>query len=895
MKLTSSAVTLLAALPVAALAGDECLPGGFVLEFDGSLLKVEKRGHAYAAFVGSPGAVDGPVEWTALDAQEAPGLAAGEGPNIVGLNVSSASPWATEAVFANYTLEQGLNVSSASSRATEPVFANYTLEKDRTRGRRRPPGAAVVDFSYLAIKWVALSERGPTVSSHFMAHVHAALFDAYAAFEDHTTGAVTDLDDGVRVSEYDLQPGEFDDAQLYAMATAAHEVITTLGRTLLDQKYLEIENGENAAERMSELLEDADALRDAVLDDLVRCGGGQCGRSTPRRVAAAVSAAILTRVTVDGSNYQNDYRDTTGYTVRPMFEPVPVIANPRTDYNFLDGSWVETFNTYDAVAANQVPNPGFAEVHPLVENGQVTLTQNYQSLTQHGIFPPDADGGEQFPLTAHWGVVQCFSLEDASALRTSVFGPYDSRGNLNDKWVDEAREVVDLALKQQDTNCPKCRAESEYWELGDEFAYPPGWWIERATDIARDENMDIQESLQLILGVSMTVFDAGVAAWGMKYAEDTVRPVTAINELFMGSEVSDWRGNRTATIDDKDLWRPYQLRRNIVPPFPDVPSGHSAFSTSASVVLRNLLETNVFDYNTEPFISRFDLVDGFDGNPENGNEPTVLTWETLSQAADAAGFSRLLGGIHMMQGNMIGLEMGARVGHSTLKHLRHLFGDDDLGRDPVDDVFDHIVTGTGQDDDLLVAPCVWDSPVEVYGFYGDDVLEFDDSGGCGPVSFFGGDGMDTFRVGRLRLGFGLGLAVVTIQDYESHDTIELLQEEGTISTIESDSVTTIFVDKAAVLMVDGVWRAHELDIVFDHEGDDDAGDDVDSGQNDYLYDVDDDDDDDNDDYLYDDDDNNDYLYDVDDDDDAGDDDLIFLDDGNRNNEDDDKYRAGLFQ
>lgn len=151
-----------------------------------------------------------------------------------------------------------------------------------------------------------------------------------------------------------------------------------------------------------------------------------------------------------------------------------------------------------------MPNPGFAQVHPLVESGELTLTQTYQSLTQHGIFPPDADGGEQFPLTAHWGNVECFSLDDASELHTDVFGPYDDQGNLSDEWVEEARELLDLALKQQDTNCPQCRAESEYWELGDEFAYPPGWWIERATEIARNKNMDTKESLQLILGVSLT-------------------------------------------------------------------------------------------------------------------------------------------------------------------------------------------------------------------------------------------------------------------------------------------------------------------------------------------------------------------------------------------------------
>merc|ERR1712085_74433 len=77
---------------------------------------------------------------------------------------------------------------------------------------------------------------------------------------------------------------------------------------------------------------------------------------------------------------------------------------------------------------------------------------------------------------------------------------------------------------------------------------------------------------------------------------------------------------------------------------------------------------------------------------------------------------------------------------------------------------------------------------------------------------------------------GVG-AMVTVQDYEGHDTIELLQEEGTISTFVLDSVTTVFVDGDAVLMVDGVWSTNRLDIIFhdDHGYDDD--DDNNNGDN----------------------------------------------------------------
>ena len=235
--------------------------------------------------------------------------------------------------------------------------------------------------------------------------------------------------------------------------------------------------------------------------------------------------------------------------------------------------------------------------------------------------------------------------------------------------------------------------------------------------------------LLIVTVLSSLVFDAGVAAWEMKYYYDTTRPFTLINEMFFGSKVPDWRCKpaiqdpycQTAFTDDKSPhWRPYQLRRNIVPPFPDIPSGHSAFSTSSSVVLRNLLGTNEFNFISEPFKSRFDLTAGFDGDVANGNEDTTLSYATFSEAADEAGISRLYGGIHHMNGNVLGLEMGARVGHKTMAFLRDIFNEPTLGRSPVDDVWNDLIFGTGLND-TLTTKCSPTTPiVEVYGFYGDD-------------------------------------------------------------------------------------------------------------------------------------------------------------------------------
>jgi len=66
--------------------------------------------------------------------------------------------------------------------------------------------------------------------------------------------------------------------------------------------------------------------------------------------------------------------------------------------------------------------------------------------------------------------------------------------------------------------------------------------------------------------------------------------------------------------------------------------------------------------------------------------------------------------------------MGTRTGHLTLQYLRTIFQPDaNLGDEPVQDVFEDIVFGTGYDDNALIAPCKDDGfIVEVYGYYGDD-------------------------------------------------------------------------------------------------------------------------------------------------------------------------------
>ena len=112
-------------------------------------------------------------------------------------------------------------------------------------------------------------------------------------------------------------------AQLYAMYDAAFIVIVTMGETLLNQKYLEIENDEDAALRKEALLLEAGRIRNTALEQIKISSDGQ---EFAGRVSESVFAEILTFITMDGSNYQNDYADTTGYQISSWCLPIPVVS-----------------------------------------------------------------------------------------------------------------------------------------------------------------------------------------------------------------------------------------------------------------------------------------------------------------------------------------------------------------------------------------------------------------------------------------------------------------------------------------------------------------------------------------------------------------------------------------
>ena len=714
--------------------------------------------------------------------------------------------------------------------------------------------AVVVDWNNLGLDFVRASERGPTISGRFQAYLNTALYSTWAAFDRKADGWRTDVKARAVLGKrnwarWKKTPlGVRQAARNYAMSVAASEVLTKIGRTVLQQQYLEEEFGEDAEELYAALSARAQGLVDTYRSEIAlaqeQAATGKKRRGGWRkwdpidlehqadRVGQRVADELLLVAVDDGANQENDYADTTGYAVDPW-------ALPATTPEARVPAWTEFPDFDPAIAAAQYPvplEPPFMTINPALDTGEIRLTPNWQSLSEWGIFPRASDGGPQVPLTPHWGQVAPFALRSSDELRlASIVGPYREDGEtLNEEFVSQASEVIDFgrSLQYGGEHSAQRRAIAEYWELGDGTAYPPGWWSQTAVDLIVASDLSLREALKLTFATSQAVFDAGIFAWDTKYVYDSVRPFTAINQLFFGSVIDDSRGEQVAVTDPRDGWRPYQLRRNYTPPFPDIPSGHSTFSSAAASIFVELLGSNSFQTESLPFISRFSLPDGFDGDPENGNEEATLSWDYYSQAVLEAGISRLYGGIHMMDGNWQALIAGTRIGHFSLRKTEALFAGRSVDRDRTDRGLPVLVFGT-MGDDVALGPAQQKRTkrksalrAEVYGFGGDDVLTAPNGGTTQEIELFGGDGLDTFVIGDapgvIVRDYEAGEALVVAKRSRSGRSMRQSKRHGdglSVRVVRNvhGPVTQLRIGGKLVARLDGEWSLSQLEDAIEIE------------------------------------------------------------------------------
>jgi hypothetical protein len=233
-----------------------------------------------------------------------------------------------------------------------------------------------------------------------------------------------------------------------------------------------------------------------------------------------------------------------------------------------------------------------------------------------------------------WGQVTPFALTSGSQFRPPPPPTIDSA-----QFAADVSQVKALGGTDSTERTAAETASAHFWsDLAGTFD-PPGHWnqIGEVAAVARRTNLENSARMFALLDIALA--DAGIAAWNAKYTYNTARPVTIIRDGAQGA-------NPLVTADPS--WTPLWA----TPAFPSYVSGHSTFSAAAAAVLDSV------------YGKHFAFDDS--GDPTENLAPEHFT--SFDQAAQAAGMSRIYGGIHYMSDNLAGLQLGTEIGQYVVGH-----------------------------------------------------------------------------------------------------------------------------------------------------------------------------------------------------------------------------------
>ena len=218
-------------------------------------------------------------------------------------------------------------------------------------------------------------------------------------------------------------------------------------------------------------------------------------------------------------------------------------------------------------------------------------------------------------VTPFWGKVKPFALKSGDQFRPpappSVFSA---------QMQAEMQELVDLNANLTPEQIRIC----EYW--GDNSRVP---WVRFAEMLAYRQGFTLGQEIRLFRALGFAMHDAMVATWDAKLTYDFARPQSAIRTVFAGGALKNW----TSYL--------------YTPPFPEYVSAHSVSGHAAAVVLDH--------FARGPFRFR-----------QKASATVTLYWDSFADAAAQAGYSRRLGGIHFLHGDLNGRTLGTQVGRKVL-------------------------------------------------------------------------------------------------------------------------------------------------------------------------------------------------------------------------------------
>ncbi|QKG57754.1 vanadium-dependent haloperoxidase [Hymenobacter sp. BRD128] len=264
---------------------------------------------------------------------------------------------------------------------------------------------------------------------------------------------------------------------------------------------------------------------------------------------------------------------------------------------------------------------------------------NYGKLSALKRYSPVRAEGNWYPtppayleaVEPNWQTIRPLVIDSASAFRPAL--PCAFSKDTASAFYHQARAVyrVGKQLTEEQVqiaqfwDCnPFAVNTAGHMAIGFKKISPGGHWMNIAALVARQQKVGFAKTVYVLCAEGITLMDAFISTWDMKYATNRIRPETYINKY----------------LDVK--WQPFLQ----TPPFPEYTSGHAVVSNASAEVLTYLLGDKIayVDDTEIPF----------------GSGQRSFT--SFRQAAQEASVSRFYGGIHYTDSIESGNEQGRKIG-----------------------------------------------------------------------------------------------------------------------------------------------------------------------------------------------------------------------------------------
>jgi hypothetical protein len=552
----------------------------------------------------------------------------------------------------------------------------------------------------------------PTVHARNLFHLSAAMWDAWAAYDETADGYF------------------FTEKRESADAQAAREAaISFAAYRILLWRYDTVADLDTARDQLDGVMASLCYRTDYTATD----------GDTPADLGNQIAATVLAETAEDGALEAERYVDSS-YV--PSNDPLDMESSGTT---MADPNRWQPLALAKQISQNGLPIPGQVQSFIGANWGHVAafaLPESEVGTPMDPGPPPTlddpADHGEAFRQAAV-EIIRYSSMLDASSGETMDAGPGGlgdnplgtNEGNGHDLNPATGEPYAENRVLRADF----ARALAEFWADGPKSETPPGHWNVVANEVSDAPGFErriggegpeldpLEWDVKLYFALNGATHDAAIAAWGLKSHYDSARPISMIRYLGGLGQSSDpdgpsyhpdglplepglieviteessapgerheelsehvgeiavraWRG----FPDDPETetsgvgwiravdWVPYQRSTFVTPAFAGYVSGHSTFSRAAAEVMAAFTGSEYFPGG----LQEWRVPAGSLKHEEGPTDTVALQWATYYDAADLAGISRLYMGIHISADDFEGRRIGAECGIAAWEQARRYF------------------------------------------------------------------------------------------------------------------------------------------------------------------------------------------------------------------------------